>query len=205
MGSVWLAMQVYAGLALIVFLALLAPVLACVALRAGILSFLRKTYFFWCLVSLVNFGFLGILAFPPLLLLIPAWIGKFQAFLLPPLGVAGAVGLVVAGLWILLNRRMKKPWVDFAGPYVANAAFLAAFMISAEEHKSHLIDQALAGHAPECVYVRSFWSSVRWAGDSWHAHAVYVENGRKFYWSYSELGFFAGNDRLDPNFPCPRR
>ena len=65
-----------------------------------------------------------------------------------------------------------------------------------EARKSDLIDKALAGLTPECVYVRPFWNSVRFAGSYLYAHAVYVENGRKFYWSFSNLGFYAGSDRL---------
>jgi hypothetical protein len=188
-----------------VVLVLLAPAFAVVSLRYKVLPFLRKTYFFWCIVSLFNFSFLAFLAFPPLLLMIPKSIAKFWNFLLPPLVVAGAVGLVVLGLWFLLIRRMKKPLVESAGPYVVNAVFLAALVTAAEAHKSQLIEQALVGHTPECVYVRSFWDSVNVAGDRFYAHAMYVENGRNFYWSYSNLAFFEGHDRLDRNFPCPER
>jgi hypothetical protein len=192
-------------LASILVLGVLAPALAVVSLRYRILPFLRKTYFFWTIFSLANFGFLFFLAFPPLLLLHPRWVARFGSFLLPPLGIAGAAALTTFGLWLLLRRRLRKRVVEVLGPYVVNAVFLLAFLSAADAHKSNLIQQALALHSPQCVYVRSFWESLRVAGNSFYAHAVYVENGCNFYWSYADLAFFPGHDRLDRNFPCPER
>ncbi len=184
---------------------LLVPTLALLSLRFGVLPFLRKTYFFWCAVSLVNFSFLAFLVFPPLLLVIHM---RFASFLLPPIGVAAAVVLLLVGFSFLVNRRKQlSPKVIALAPYAVNLVFLLAFLWSADAYKSYLIQKALAGRTPDCVYVNSFFESVRAAGEEFQffAHAVFVEEGKNFYWSYSDLAFFAGNDQLDPNFPCPAR
>lgn len=176
------------------------------SLRFGVLPFLRKTYFFWCAVSLVNFSFLAFLAFPPLLLVSVRIYARFASFLLPPIGVASASVVILVGFSFLLNRIRKLPPLVIAlAPYAVNLVFLLTFLWSADAYKSHLIQKALVGRAPDCIYVNSFLESIMAAGEDFQffAHAMFVEKGRNFYWSYSDLTFYTGNDRLDPNFKCP--
>ena len=45
--------------------------------------------------------------------------------------------------------------------------------------------------------------SSRPGGDfNFTAHALIKENGKTFYWSFKNMDFFEGHERLDRNFPC---
>jgi hypothetical protein len=188
-------------------LTLPAPALALLAVRFKLFPLVRKTYFFWSAVSLLNFGFLAFLPFPPLLLLPHRVPGDFVAFLFPP-ALVGTVVVVVLAIVVRVAMRGKplSPLATGAAPYLLNAAFLVTFIGAADAYKNHLIKTALEGRAPSCLYVSSFMSSLRNAGEDFqfHAHALVVENGRNYYWSYSKMAFFEGNDRLDRNFVCTK-
>lgn len=186
-------------------LALPAPALALLAVRLRVFPIVRKTYFFWAAVSLLNFGFLAFLPFPPLLLLQSRGPERFLAFLLPPAFAAAAVGLALAvAVRIAMRGRSFSPWAREAAPYLVNLALLVAFVAAADTYKNHLIAKALVARSPSCIHVSSFLTSLMNAGGDFqfHSHALFVERGRNYYWSYSEMAFFEGNDRLDPNFPC---
>lgn len=105
-----------------------------------------------------------------------------------------------------MHGKPLSPLARGAAPYLFNLAFFAAFVGASDAYKSYLIDTALEGRAPNCIYISSFMSSLLNAGEDFqfHAHALFVEGGRNYYWSYSEMAFFEGNDRLDRNFPCTK-
>jgi len=189
-------------------LTLPAPALAVLAVRLKVFPTVRKTYFFWAAVSLLNFGFLAFLPFPPLLLLKSRVPGDFVAFLLPP-ACAGALIVLALALGLRFAMRGKRFWVgaDGAAPYLVNLAFFVAFVVAADVYKIHLIQKALVARQPECIQVAPFLTSVMNAGGDFQffTHAVVVEGGRNYYWSYSRMTFFQGNEQLDPSFPCTRK
>ena len=177
------------------------------AVRFKVFPLIRKTYFFWAAVSLLNFGFLAFLPFPPLLLLQGRVPVSFLASLLPPALAAAAIVLALAfAARAAMRGKSLSPQARGAAPYFFNLAFLVAFVGAADTYKDYLIEKALEGRSPSCLYVSSFISSLMNAGEDFqfHAHAVFVEGGRNYYWSYSEMAFFEGNDRLDRNFPCTK-
>lgn len=179
--------------------------MALLAVRFRVFPIIRKTYFFWAAVSLLNFGFLAFLPFPPLLLLGYGALDKFSTFLLPPALATAAIVLVLT-LIVRIALRWKSISLQANGvaPYFVNLAFLVVFIPVSDVYKNHLIENALSARAPSCIYVSSFLSSLMNAGRDFqrHAHAIVVEGGRNYYWSYSEVAFFEGNDSLDPNFSC---
>jgi hypothetical protein len=180
-----------------------APTLAFLAIRFNVFPLMRKTYFFWTSISLLNFGFLAFLPFPSLLIHSRV-LGKFMAFLLPPACAAAAVTLILLAALRVATRTGQISARTGAIPYLLNLAFFVSFVIAADAHKAQLIDKAMSGREPECFYSASFFSSMIHAGGpfQFHAHALFVERGRNFYWSYAKLSFYEGNDRLDRNFPC---
>jgi hypothetical protein len=189
-------------------LALLFPVLALISYRLKILATLRKTYLFWAVFSVVNFGFLGPLAFPPLLLVESNWFGKFFWFLLPPFAASAAIAVItsISMRWVspklFISLRIKT-W----NVYISNAVFAIVFLLAGDQYKNYLIEKILATHKPDCIVNSSFFSSLLNAGEDFqfHAHAFYEEGGKIFYWSYSQRDFFEGNERLNQNFGCQHK
>lgn len=169
---------------------------------------LRKTYCFWAAFSFLNFSYLTFLLFPPLLLIDPQPVLKFLDFLLIPVGVSISV---VLGVWVVIIKTVSYTRMSLNPgtwtPYALNLLFLLVFISVADMYKNYLISTALKGRIHDCLHVASFFESLRNAGQDFqfNPHAFFRENGRNFYWSYSEMAFFKGNDDLDRNFLCPGR
>ena len=188
----------------LILMALLVPALAVASYKKNAFSFLRYTYFFWALVSLYNFSLLAWLAIPPLLVFVPG-IFKFSHFLAPPF----MISLIIAAattkvLSYIFSFNINESHDKFIISIMFNLLFLMVFLTSAEYYKNWLVEKALKNHNPECVQINSFLSSLAHGGQDFQfeAHALYSEKGKTYYWSYSKLQFFEGNERLDVNFPC---
>jgi hypothetical protein len=181
------------------------PALAIISYQQKVVLTLRNTYLFWAAFSLLNFSFLAPLVFPPLFLVQPASFGRFVEFLIPPICISLVVASVTLGLarW-KLSRFLQSRFVRASGVFIINAIFLVAFLATADLYRSHLMGKALHAHRPECMVVNSFLTSLLNAGKEFQfeAHAFFKEDGKQFYWSYSQLRFFEGNERLDNNFIC---
>jgi len=164
---------------------------------------LRYTYFFWAIFSLYNIGFLFPLAFPPLIIIFGVFYLEFSNFLLPVLICSGFItGFAV----YLVKKANLKTNTTTAILYtlLINVIFLLSFLTCAEGYKNHLINKALENHNPKCVQINSFFSSLEHGGhdNQFKAHAIFVEDDKTFFWSYSKLDFFEGRDELSRNFPC---
>ncbi len=181
-----------------------APVLAFISYRFNVLGVVRKTYFFWAVCSLMNLGLFLPFVFPPLFFG-ETKLPKFLPFIAPPLLYATALTLALALVVRLSRPRVAREWLfKEVWPYAVNAFFLIALTVSAQIRQDSLIAEALKNRKPDCVSSRPFLVSLARAGDrpQFYEHAMFEENGRKFYWSYSELSFYEGNERLDRNFTC---
>ncbi len=167
------------------------------------MSRLKYTYAFWAICSLYNISFLLPLAFPPLILILGSYYLKFINFLLPVLICSGLItGLVLYLVKkVILRANMEA---TILGTLLINVSFLLLFVACAEVYKNYLIHEALAHHNPECVQINSFLSSLKHGGHDFNfkEHALFIERGKTFFWSYSELDFFEGSDGVSKNFPC---
>lgn len=168
-------------------------------------TFLRHTYVFWAAVSLLNFSVLYFLALP---FLLPVAAHRLLG-LLPFLAVPLALGLSAAGTCTALaGKAFQRGCGGFSvavlRTYLFNGVFLFVFLLAADLCKDVAIAARLKDRRPECVHVDSFLASLRHAGNDFqfHAHALFRENGRTYYWSYTDMRFFEGNPRLDRNFSC---
>ena len=90
------------------------------------------------------------------------------------------------------NKISRKRMVellneDLAREYQAVISYIIYSQTIKGAEFNH-IAQELEKHAGEELQLR--------------AHAFFLEEGRNFYWSYSERAFFPGNERLDGNFRC---
>jgi len=171
----------------------------------NLLPMLRITYIFWALLSLFNFELLGGLAIPVMFLADDfSYYDKFFPFLLPPLTdalivtIATAVSAVLVFPWFRMSSTGKN-WLTF----LLNLTFLTTFLFTAENHKNLLIGKALKNHKPDCISIYPFLSSLSFGGQEHRsAHALFTEGGKTYFWSYSKLGFFEGQEGLSINFPC---
>ncbi len=153
---------------------------------SSILRWVSATYLFWAAVSLVNFELLGFLAVPPLVFFFPAAIGKFLPFILPPLAVALAFGVIATAFVSKRSRALRH-----AAPFIFNACVLLAFLVSAEVYRHHLMAQSLLDHKPDHLYSSPFLNSViTYRAYFRGPHASFEENGKTYLWSYSECRFF---------------
>lgn len=152
----------------------------------NLLRWIAGTYVFWATVSLANFELLSFLAIPPVLLIFPKTIGKFLPFILPPLVVALAIGVIVTAFVV------KKSCANqYMAPFIFNACVLLTFFISAELFRYHLMSQSLLDHKPDHLENSSFLNSVlTYRTYSRGQHASFDENGKTYHWSYSERKFF---------------
>jgi len=149
------------------------------------IRWIAGTYVFWVVISLANFELLNFLATPPAVLFLPEAIGKFLPFIFPPLAVALCVGAIVT-LFAVKKLRANQ----FVAPFLFNACVLLMFLSSAEVYRYHLMSQSLHDHNPKHLERSSFLNSVltyRTCGRE--SHACFDENGKKYYWSYSERKF----------------
>jgi hypothetical protein len=121
----------------------------------NVLRWIAATYVFWAAVSLASFDLLDFLAIPPVVLLSPKTIGKFLPFILPPLAVALAVGVIVTGLVVKRSRANQH-----VAPFIFNACVLLTFLASAEIFRYHLMSQSLLDHKPNHLESSSFLNSV---------------------------------------------
>lgn len=153
---------------------------------SNILRWISATYLFWATVSLVNFELLGFLVIPPVVLFFPETIGKFLPFILPPLAVALAVGVIVTA-FVLKRSRVNR----HVAPFIFNACVLFTFIVSAEVYRYHLMTQSLLDHKPSHLYSSSFLNSVITYRTYFRGpHASFDENGKTYLWSYSECKYF---------------
>jgi len=169
------------------------------------MSKLRDTYIFWAIFSFYNFGFLFPLAIPPLIIFFALFYIKFIAFVLPVM--FGSIILTSGVVYLIKTRRSKTNSTASTAAlstYLINGIFLLSFLALAEGFKTYLIHQALENHKPECVQTNSFFSSLGHGGhdNQFEEHALFVEGGKTFFWSYSKLDFFEGSEALSRNFPC---
>lgn len=185
---------------LIIFLILMLSWIAFIS----ILPFLRNIYIFWVIVSFYNFSLLAGLAIPPLLIVSHSYYDKFLPFLLPPLTFALLIAVMV-----IVCTVLAFPWFRTSSfgkkmlPHLFNIAVLTAFLFAAEYHKNSLIAKALINHNPDCISISTFLNSLSFGGQELRgAHALFTEEGKTFFWSYSKLDFFEGKKDLRINFPC---
>ncbi len=168
--------------------------------------FVRNTYFFWLCFSLyffsvfIFFCFLFPLALP-LLLLLGA---KFTSFLKVPLIISIIAVFSFAGLCRIVPKLHGISEGKFA--ITCNSLFLIMFLISCEYYKELLIGKYLVGHNPDCIDVMPFIISLREIDRdinySRGTHAVFIENGRTFIWSYASLKFSDVGEAPSINSPC---
>jgi hypothetical protein len=161
------------------------------------------SYIFWALFSLINFSFFAYLAFP--LLLPIAWpkLSRFFPFLIIP-------ALFALLLCVILFHVVKRYSAGLLrshphlSVYLFNSFFLLAFLLIAEHQKNVMIATYLVNRNPECIRVNSFLKSLNNAGSDFQfvEHAMFREHGRNYYWSYSAMDFYEGNEGLDNNFSC---
>ncbi len=164
---------------------------------------LKYTYAFWAIFSLYNIGFLFPFIFPPLIIIFGGFYLKFINFLFPVF----ICTTLITSLTVFSAKKMRLQENSITTgvcTLLINATFLLSFIACAEGYKNHLIQKALKSHTPECVQVNSFFSSLKHGGhdNQFKAHAIFVERGKTFFWSYSELDFFEGSGGLSRNFPC---
>lgn len=182
-----------------------APSLTRRFLRTHIGKATIATYAFWAAFSAVNVDFLAPFAIPIFFLVPTGYYTKFSGFLMEPVATAAlaAVCLVLIPALVLRRGYRKQPW-PYLVPLLFNAVFLATLLLTAERARTVAIEAALVGRTPECMVARSFFESVRHAGQDFqfHAHALFSEKGRTYYWSYRLQRFYAGRDDLDRNFEC---
>jgi hypothetical protein len=183
----------------------LTPALAITSIKFKVFPFLRNTYIFWAVFSLYNFDLLAGLAIPPLMIVGITFYAKFAPFLLPPFAFALTVSSAAIAF---VNRAFPQFRASRLGkevcPIAFNLFFLTAFLPAAEYYKNVLIAQVLESHKPDCVQIGSFIKSLSHGGhnNSFSEHALFTENGKTFFWSYSKRDFFEGKEELSRNFPC---
>lgn len=166
-------------------------------------AFLLHSYLFWASFSLLNFGYLWFLAVPLLPLIIVPWALRIFPFLWWPTMLAVAASVLVTLAVGIGTRRWKHRLVlSVTLAYLFNSIFLLVLQAAAEREKNLAIAAQLNDRHPTCVNVNSFFTSLINAGDGFREHALFKENGKTFYWSYSTMSFYEGNESLDRNFPC---
>ncbi|HEY0062974.1 MAG TPA: hypothetical protein VGC21_12700 [Telluria sp.] len=171
----------------------------------NVLRFVSHSYLFWVLFSLLNFSVFWIwlipFVFPILLYEVLAKFSFLRGPFLLALGTSLLMLLVLAIAACLWVRHAAVPVVL---AYLCNASFLFIFLHAAEHDKNAAIAVQLQHAKPECVRIQSLLSSIKNTGKEFQVdeHALYKAGGKTYYWSYSTMRFFEGNDRLDPNFPC---
>ncbi len=181
------------------------PVSQSQRLRSNIRRAIIVTYCFWAAFSIVNFDFLAAFAIPILFLSPNDYYWKFSEFLMAPVVTAAlaATCLVVipAIAWRRLYRMNPLPYLL---PFLFHTVFLTTLLVCAERAKTDAIAVAMLGRTPDCMVVSSFFESVRRAGQEFqlYPHALFTENGRTYYWSYSTQRFYEGRDELNRNFDC---
>lgn len=152
----------------------------------NVLRWMAGTYVFWTVVSLANFELLSFLAIPPVVLLFPKTIGQFLPFILPPLAVALAIGVVITAFVVKRSRTNQH-----MAPFIFSACVLLTFFASAEIFRYHLMSQSLLGREPRHLESSSFLNSVLTYRTYFRGpHASFDENGKTYRWSYSECKFF---------------
>lgn len=168
-----------------------------------IVLFLLFTYLFWAGVSFVNVNYLLPLVVPGLFLMVlHTIVERFPALLGPLLLGVLVSALLPAIVGKAVCTRLRDPAAMLVLACLTNGSCLGVFLLAADVQKNRAITAQLAQRKPECVHVNSFFTSLENAGDGFFEHALFKEGGKTFYWSYSKMGFFEGNERLDPNFPC---
>ena len=183
------------------------PVLRSQCLRLNIGRAIIVTYCFWGAFSTVNFDFLAALAIPIFFPLVYDNYLKFSEFLIGPLVSSAVAATCLVGVpaiaWRHLYRRTALPYLI---PLLFHTVFLIALLVCAERAKTDAIKAAMIGRKPDCMVVSSFFDSVRHAGQAFqfYPHALFTENGRTYYWSYSTQRFYEGRDELNRNFACYR-
>lgn len=191
-----------------VVLALPLPILVIISFRYSnfFIIFLRNTYLFWAVFSLSNLYLLAPFLFPTLYFVeLAEYNQKFSPFLLAPIGLSFAIAGV---LTLALTLALPVVYKSRAGKEIVslffNAIFLIIFVIAADHHKEKYINNALAIHQPDCVQINSFFNSIFKSGKEFQLtpHAIFTENGKTYFWSYSELKFFEGKEALSKNFEC---
>ncbi len=166
---------------------------------------IRNSYLFWIIFSyffLDNWYAFGFV-FPPILPFFIPRKKEINEFLSIPFGVslcAVAVVIVLCLLFPKLYKRINKQLV----PILFNGLFLATFLISGDYYKEDLISKALIGHNPDCISINTFLTSIKEVGKEFQftPHAIFTEDGKMFFWSYSEKNFFLGGESLTRNFKC---
>lgn len=181
------------------------PALMGCCLRSNIGRAIIVTYCFWAAFSTVNFDFLAAFAIPIFFLVPNDYYWKFSEFLMAPVvtAVLAATCLVVIPA-IALRRVYRMDPLPYLTPFLFHTVFLTALLVCAERAKTEAIEAAMLGRTPDCMVVSSFFDSVRRAGQDFqvHSHALFTENGRTYYWSYSTQRFYEGRDELNRNFDC---
>ncbi len=139
-------------------------------------------------MSLYNFAVLGEVVVAPMGGAIPFVDGPYWSLFKDPLITAAVFPLVaVMVLFPLLERRRL-----FVLPLVLNTVFLVALIVLCDTKHHEMINKALQGRSPECLFVSSFLGSLVAAGSisPTHPHASFVERGSVYYWSYKQMKFY---------------
>ncbi|MDR7220095.1 hypothetical protein [Aminobacter aminovorans] len=152
---------------------------------------------FWAAVSLWNFEFLGGLAVPALLLVLPDFYLKYWNFVEWPVLVSLFCACMAGGL-----VHLMAPSVPLGSKVlVVNIVLLCVLVLSADFRKNHLMDAAVRAANAECFGSRSVISSVGIAGEEFQfdVHAVYRKGSEVFVWSYRDLSFFKIPETISRN------
>ena len=152
---------------------------------ACVIRWIAGTYVFWAVASFANPELLFFLAFPPAVLHYAKTIEKFMPFILPPLVVALAVGVIVTVFLARISRASR-----YVAPLVFNICVLLTFLASAEVFRYHMMSKSLLEHKPNHLRSSPFLTSILNYNECFRLpHASFDEDGKTFRWSYSERKF----------------
>jgi hypothetical protein len=155
---------------------------------------LSVTYLYWTVFSLINLDFFAVFPFPLFLEYVSRYYSKFISFIALPLVLSFLLAIVGSVVLYRLRPTLRRPIF----PLVFNFMLMLTFLISAEIQGSILMQRALMGRHPQCYFSSSVVQSLSSAGKLFRSsHASFVENGRAYIWSYSELRFVEANVQLN--------
>jgi hypothetical protein len=153
----------------------------------NILQWIGGTYFFWVIISLLNFNLLGNLVYTPLVFIFSGAIAKFMPFILLPLILSLLVGLFAMVVYVI---KRYKIFSGYMLSLVFNLTVLVSFIAFAELSRIYLMSESLAGHKTEELKKSYFIESVIDCRPGYHlSHASFTEDKHIYIWSYSERKF----------------